>query len=605
MIQLPAVWLSLGVLGKKFAILARRYNAITLNDMLYGRYQSRLLVWLASLSLLVAFLGAMTVQFIGGARLLETAAGIPYDTGLLIFGISIALYTAFGGFRASVLNDAMQGLVMLLGTVLLLVAVIHAAGGLDSAVHKLQQIDPALVSPQGGDQILSLPFMASFWIPVCFGVIGLPHTAVRCISYKDSKAVHRGILLGTVVVAVLMFGMHGRRTRPRGVAGSQDPRSGDPDADDHRAAAVRRRDLLAAPMAAIMSTINAQLLQSSATIIKDLYGRAAAADPQRAVDQALLQPDHADPGLLVLLAARRPPEMIIWLNLLAFGGLEAVFLWPLVLGLYWERANAQERLAQWCRVRYAIRYWPASTCSRRGCTLSCLRCCSACWRFISVTSSAKSAGRRHHYPLEENCYALDPTQTEHHRQPGGRPERRAGGKRRRVGDLPDTHDNPVFEPLPGETLLWGDTDVIGLYDAETDMAEVVAMLEQHPLLGAGFRHKIEQLEDKDWEREWMDNFHPMRFGERLWICPSWRDVPDPDAVNVMLDPGGVRHRYPPDHGAVPAVAGRPRSGRQNRYRLRLRFRHPGNRRPEAGCSARYRHRYRSPCHSGQPRQRAA
>lgn len=67
MIQLPAVWLSLGVLGKKFAILARRYNAVTLNDMLYARYQSRLLVWLASLSLLVAFVGAMTVQFIGGA----------------------------------------------------------------------------------------------------------------------------------------------------------------------------------------------------------------------------------------------------------------------------------------------------------------------------------------------------------------------------------------------------------------------------------------------------------------------------------------------------------------------------------------------------------
>lgn len=101
----------------------------------------------------------------------------------------------------------------------------------------------------------------------------------------------------------------------------------------------------------------------------------------------------------------------------------------------------------------------------------------------------------------------------------------------------DTHDNPVFEPLPGETLLWGDTDVIGLFDAETEMPDVVAGLEQHPLLGAGFRHKIEQIEDKDWEREWMDNFHPMRFGERLWICPSWRDVPDPNAVNVMLDPG--------------------------------------------------------------------
>ena len=101
----------------------------------------------------------------------------------------------------------------------------------------------------------------------------------------------------------------------------------------------------------------------------------------------------------------------------------------------------------------------------------------------------------------------------------------------------DTHDTPVFEPLPGETRLWGDTDVIGLFDAETDMKEVVAILENHPLLGAGFAHKIEQLEDKDWEREWMDNFHPMRVGERLWICPSWRDVPDENAVNVMLDPG--------------------------------------------------------------------
>lgn len=101
----------------------------------------------------------------------------------------------------------------------------------------------------------------------------------------------------------------------------------------------------------------------------------------------------------------------------------------------------------------------------------------------------------------------------------------------------DTHDNPVYEPLPGETRLWGDTDVIGLFDAETEMDDVVAELSQHPLLGSHFHYKIEQIEDKDWEREWMDNFHPMRFGERLWICPSWRDVPDPNAVNVMLDPG--------------------------------------------------------------------
>ncbi|MEL8497363.1 sodium/pantothenate symporter [Escherichia coli] len=379
MIQLPAVWLSLGILGKKFAILARRYNAVTLNDMLFARYQSRLLVWLASLSLLVAFVGAMTVQFIGGARLLETAAGIPYETGLLIFGISIALYTAFGGFRASVLNDTMQGLVMLIGTVVLLIGVVHAAGGLSNAVQTLQTIDPQLVTPQGADDILSPAFMTSFWVLVCFGVIGLPHTAVRLIPYKeskavhwvalwgrglfrvdgravhgggciadeDSKAVHRGIIIGTIVVAILMFGMHLAGALGRAVI----PDLTVPDLVIPTlmvkvlppfAAGI----FLAAPMAAIMSTINAQLLQSSATIIKDLYLNIR---PDQMQNETRLKRMSAVItlvlGALLLLAAWKPPEMIIWLNLLAFGGLEAVFLWPLVLGLYWERANAKGALS--------------------------------------------------------------------------------------------------------------------------------------------------------------------------------------------------------------------------------------------------------------------
>ncbi|MDP2575480.1 50S ribosomal protein L11 methyltransferase [Vibrio penaeicida] len=101
----------------------------------------------------------------------------------------------------------------------------------------------------------------------------------------------------------------------------------------------------------------------------------------------------------------------------------------------------------------------------------------------------------------------------------------------------DAKDTPVFEPLPGETRLWGETDVVALYDAETDTKQVLNQIADSGLLEDGFAHKVEQLEDKDWEREWMENFHPMQFGKRLWICPSWRDIPDPNAVNVMLDPG--------------------------------------------------------------------
>ncbi len=103
--------------------------------------------------------------------------------------------------------------------------------------------------------------------------------------------------------------------------------------------------------------------------------------------------------------------------------------------------------------------------------------------------------------------------------------------------LEDGKDTPIFEPKLGETPLWNDTVVIALFEANTDLTPMVEMLQTLPFLGEAMKYKIEQIEDKDWVREWMDNFHPIQFGKRLWICPSWRDIPDPEAVNVILDPG--------------------------------------------------------------------
>ncbi|MDX1536804.1 50S ribosomal protein L11 methyltransferase [Arsukibacterium sp.] len=101
----------------------------------------------------------------------------------------------------------------------------------------------------------------------------------------------------------------------------------------------------------------------------------------------------------------------------------------------------------------------------------------------------------------------------------------------------DAHDTPIYEPMPGEVIYWTNTVVVGLFDAEHPMDQVISKLQQVSFFKDKLQYKLEQLEDKDWEREWMDNFHPIKFGERLWVCPSWRDIPDPDAVNVMLDPG--------------------------------------------------------------------
>lgn len=99
----------------------------------------------------------------------------------------------------------------------------------------------------------------------------------------------------------------------------------------------------------------------------------------------------------------------------------------------------------------------------------------------------------------------------------------------------DTVDNPVYEPLPGETKLWNKTTVIGLFEADFDTKIVTDFLDK--TYGSKVTWKVEQLEDKDWVREWMNNFHPLQCGTKLWICPSWCEIPHPKAVNVMLDPG--------------------------------------------------------------------
>ncbi|AJE22837.1 50S ribosomal protein L11 methyltransferase [Azotobacter chroococcum] len=100
----------------------------------------------------------------------------------------------------------------------------------------------------------------------------------------------------------------------------------------------------------------------------------------------------------------------------------------------------------------------------------------------------------------------------------------------------DAEDQPIFEPDLGTTPLWSHTHLLALFEADTDADALLAHLR---LLRGGElpEHQVERIEDQDWERSWMDNFQPMRFGRRLWIVPSWHQAPEPEAVNLLLDPG--------------------------------------------------------------------
>ena len=99
----------------------------------------------------------------------------------------------------------------------------------------------------------------------------------------------------------------------------------------------------------------------------------------------------------------------------------------------------------------------------------------------------------------------------------------------------DAEDSPILEPKPGERRLWPNTEVTGLLEQGTDPKPILAVLKQ--LLGDHIPMVATTLEDKNWIRAWMDQFKPLKFGQHLWICPSWLSVDEKDSVVVMLDPG--------------------------------------------------------------------
>ena len=103
--------------------------------------------------------------------------------------------------------------------------------------------------------------------------------------------------------------------------------------------------------------------------------------------------------------------------------------------------------------------------------------------------------------------------------------------------LVDAEDEPLLEPKPGELPIWQQTRVTGLFEDHIDSDHLRQRINQALNSDVTRTLELERLEDQEWERAWLDNFHAMPFGQRLWICPQGKRPEQPDAVIVELDPG--------------------------------------------------------------------
>jgi ribosomal protein L11 methyltransferase len=103
--------------------------------------------------------------------------------------------------------------------------------------------------------------------------------------------------------------------------------------------------------------------------------------------------------------------------------------------------------------------------------------------------------------------------------------------------LCDARDEPIYEPLPGDTPVWRHSIVTGMFEQNQSLEilydQLLNLLPDHQVATA----RRSTLEDQNWERVHLQHFEPIRFADNLWVVPSWLVPPDPTAINIQLDPG--------------------------------------------------------------------
>ena len=345
-VQVTAIFLVLGIFGKRVALLARKFNAVTVVDIIRARFQSDFLAAVSAFVIVLFFCGTMTAQFVGGAKLFSAVTGYSYETGLILFGLVVVIYTSIGGFRAVALTDTFCALIMMVGIVLLLHYVLDFGGGYENIMTNLEKNNPEMFEPFSfGNMPWGIYFTQWLLVGIC--TIALPQSVVRGISYKNTQGLHSAMLIGTVVVGFMNIGINFTGILAHGVLpGTPADYGGVDNIIPTTIVTVMPRELVGlaiiGPLAASISTISGLLIVASSAIVKDIYLHYKEKKSQPAENsklRLLSMVTTAIIGVTVFVIALTPPSLIWLINMFAFGGLETAFFWTLLLGLFWKGAN--------------------------------------------------------------------------------------------------------------------------------------------------------------------------------------------------------------------------------------------------------------------------
>ncbi|MBR6194683.1 MAG: sodium:solute symporter [Prevotella sp.] len=349
------------LLGRRTKLMTQHIESRTMPDFFGTRFSDQGLRVVASVIAFVFLIPYTAGVYKGISTLFEMGFGIPYEYCVIIMAILTAVYVILGGYKATAMNDFIQGVIMLFGIVAIIAAVLSAQGGLSAAVEKLAQL-PADGATEPGSGMFASWFGPDPWgllgvvVLTSLGTMGLPQMVGKFYSITDEAAIKRGTIISTIFAFIVAGGCYflggfGRLYDP--VIGANGKIAFDSIVP---AMLVTLPDVLIAlvvllVLSASMSTLASLVLTSSSTMTLDLIYRDKKSLPgeveEGTIDDIVAEKIERRKVVVMrvlimffiaisLLIALNPPTFIAQLMGISWGALAGAFLAPFMLGLYWR-----------------------------------------------------------------------------------------------------------------------------------------------------------------------------------------------------------------------------------------------------------------------------
>ena len=333
------------LIGRKLITLGHKYGFLTMADYLTDRYHSKKMSGVLGIMMLFFLVPMMGAQIIGAGVIVHVFTGLPEWVGVVGMGIIVILYCMSGGMKGAMMTDVIQGSLMIATAVVTFIVSVVMGGGFSNINHTLQSMNEAYLTFPGANGYMPWTYYVSNIVLWSFFTMGQPHLFTKFFAMKDHKTMFKAILLGTagMFFSATLIEWAG----VNGIASIQNIEKA-----DQIIPMILQRGMnpflasifIAGIVAAGMSTIDGILVTTTGAVTRDIYQKIINKDATDETVMKLSKVVTVIIGIIVICFGVFQPGSIFEINLFAFSGM-AIFVVPILFGIYWKKATAKGAIA--------------------------------------------------------------------------------------------------------------------------------------------------------------------------------------------------------------------------------------------------------------------